>query len=229
MSNSVGSSTASIAVLVGATHSENRNLLEPHEDYSSEVLVNHAFSKSQNLLELLKTDQTTVLVLSASFKSQPQPTNRKEVLVNQHGLKKNNSLELAMTNKVPAELLPFLEKLTIPQIKDLQLYLDAVLTIRYQQLEELEKERQHLLSLGSIYPGEILAYSPSKTNAQGEKYNYYVFRSPTKCLPSPQGGLVKNIHLGKAHSPRYQHFKDMIGRRECIAQIEKQIKELSDC
>lgn len=134
----------------------------------------------------------------------------------------------AMTSKVPTELLPSLRKLTIAQIKDLQLYLDNVLTTCYQQLEELEKERQHLLSLGSIYPGEILAYSPSKTNAQGEKYKYYVFRAPTKCLPSPQGGLVKNIHLGTAHSPRYKHFKDMIGRRECLTQIEKQIKELSD-
>jgi hypothetical protein len=218
-------------VLVAATPSENRNLLEPSEDYPSAVLVKHASSKSNDLLELPKADQLTVLANSA-FNSdetdrQDQPTDQTEVLVSQQGLEENKVLEPATSNKVPKELLPLLRKLTISQMEDLQQYLDAALKTCYWQLEELEKERQQLLSLGSIYPGEILPYSPSKTNAQGEKYNYYVFRAPTKCLPGPQGGLVKNIHLGKPHSPRYKRFKDMIGRRERLAQIEKQIKELT--
>jgi hypothetical protein len=218
-------------VLVAATHSENRNLLETLEDRPGEVLVNQASSKSNDLLELPKADQPTVLVSSASNSEeadrQPQLTDQIEVLVTQQGLEENKVLEPATSNKVPKELLPLLRKLTISEMEDLQQYLDAALKTCYGQLEELEKERQHLLSLGSIYPGEILPYSPSKTNAQGEKYNYYVFRAPTKCLPGPQGGLVKNIHLGKPHSPRYKRFKDMIGRRERLAQIEKQIKELT--
>jgi hypothetical protein len=218
-------------VLVAATPSENRNLLEPPEDSPGEVLVNQASSKSNDLLELPKADQPTGLVRSASNSQetdrQPQPTDQTEVLVSQQGLEENKVLEPTTSNKVPTELLPLLRKLTISQMEDLQQYLDAALKTYYRQLEELEKERQQLLSLGSIYPGEILAYSLSKTNAQGEKYNYYVFRASTKCLPGPQGGLVKNIHLGKAHSPRYKRFKDMIGHRERLVQIEKQIKEFS--
>ena len=231
MSNSIEASQASVGVLVINTDSENRNLLELPEGSDSKVLVAATPSENRNLLEPSEGSDSKVLVNSA-FNSeetdhQHQPTDQTEVLVSQQGLEENKVLEPATSNKVPTELLPLLRKLTVSQMEDLQQYLDAALKTCYGQLEELEKERQQLLSLGSIYPGEILPYSPSKTNAQGEKYNYYVFRAPTKCLPGPQGGLVKNIHLGKAHSPKYKRFKDMIGRRERLAQIEKQIKELS--
>ncbi len=231
MSNSIGASQASVGVLVINTDSENRNLLELPEGSDSKVLVAATPSENRNLLEPSEESDSKVLVNSV-FNSeetdhQHQPTDQTEVLVSQQGLEENKVLEPATSNKVPTELLPLLRKLTVSQMEDLQQYLDAALKTCYRQLEELEKERQQLLSLGSIYPGEILPYSPSKTNAQGEKYNYYVFRAPTKCLPGPQGGLVKNIHLGKAHSPKYKRFKDMIGRRERLAQIEKQIKELS--